>query len=255
MKESLKKILKEAGQLLLSFWHKGVGETQKENGYFTEADIQTERFLKEKLYQLKPADFWAEESGFEKHEDNGFHWVIDPLDGTTNFAHHVPYFCVSVALTEQDQPIVAAIYNPILDEFFYAERGAGAEMNGQRIAISHPESFSQAIIGVSLSYKHQERLDVINIAGEVSREARAIRHYGAVALDLANMACGRIDGVLFARLFWWDVAAGLLLVQEAGGNITEFDGRPIDSTFQSCVAGSDLVWHKLRKLARKPSGS
>ena len=215
LKVSLEKIMKEAGQLLLSYWHKPIDEIKKEAGFYTQADLEVEEFLKRELVKIKPADFFAEESGETGTENNGFRWVIDPLDGTTNFAHHIPYFCISVALTDHNNPIVAAIYNPLLDEYYYAEKGAGATLNGHSMSVSTPASFADAIIGFGLSYKHAQRGEIVNLAERVSREARAVRHFGAVALDLAYVASGRMDGVIFSHLAWWDV--GCRSAFSAGG--------------------------------------
>lgn len=255
IKLSLEKIMKEAGKLLLSFWRSGVGEIKKNCGYYTQADIESEEFLKKELYALKRADFCAEESGISGNEGNGFQWVIDPLDGTTNFAHHIPYFCISVALAENGIPVLGAIYNPLLDELFYAEKGKGAMLNGKKITVSDPKSFSDAIIAIGLSYKHIHRASIVHLAERVSREARTVRHFGAVALDLANVACGRIDGVAFSHLAWWDVAAGAILVAESGGKITEFDELPLTIGFKSCMAGGPLVYDNLKGLTKKSSDS
>ncbi len=255
MKQNLEEIVKEAGKLLLSYWKSGVSEHKKEAGYYTQADIDSENFLKKALFDLFEADFMAEESGQSGSHNNGYRWVIDPLDGTTNFAHHIPYFCISVALTHHDEPIVGAVYNPLLDEFFYAEKGKGAMLNGRSIKVSHPKAFSDAFIGFGLSYNPKHRAALVGRAEIVAAKARAVRHFGAVALDLANVACGRLDGVLFSHLSWWDIAAGALLVSEAGGKATQFDGVALGPNFKTCMAGSDLVYDSLKQLVESPSGS
>ena len=255
MKQSLEEIVKEAGKLLLSYWKSGVSENKKEAGYYTQADIDSEQFLKKALFDLFQADFMAEESGQSGTRNNGYRWVIDPLDGTTNFAHHISYFCISVALTHHDEPIVGAVYNPILDEFFYAEKGKGATLNGRPIKVSHPKAFSDAVIGFGLSYNPKHRAALVGRAEIVAAKARAVRHFGAVALDLANVACGRLDGVLFSHLSWWDIAAGALLVSEAGGKASQFDGEALGPNFKTCMAGSDLVYDSLKEIVESPSDS
>lgn len=251
----LELIVKEAGQLLLSYWKNGVSEKRKSAGYVTEADLAIEAFLKERLHALFQADFMAEESGTSGDQNNGYRWVIDPLDGTTNFAHRIPYFCISVALTHADEPIIGAVYNPLLDEYFSAIKGRGAMLNGQKIAVSEPRAFSDALIGFGLAYDRRHRADIVDRAQTIATQARAVRHFGAVALDLANVACGRLDGVIFSHLYWWDIAAGALLVVEAGGRATQFDGSALGPKFESCVAGGALVADKLKKLAKTPSDS
>ncbi|EKD49108.1 MAG: extragenic suppressor protein SuhB [uncultured bacterium] len=255
MKEDIERIMKEAGNLLLSYWHTGISETKKQAGYYTQADIDSEQFLKEELFHLFPADFIAEESGLSGATNNGYRWVIDPLDGTTNFAHKISYFCISVALTLHDEPIVGAIYNPLLDEFFYAEKGNGATLNGCSIRVCPPKAFSDAVIGFGLAYDRRYRAFVVDRAQVIATQARAVRHFGAVALDLAYVACGRLDGAIFSHLFWWDIAAGILLVVEAGGSASEFNGGALGPNFESCVAGSNMVHKKLKELAKSPTDS
>ena len=254
-KVELEGIMKEAGKQLLSFWTQGVSETKKKAGYYTEADIASERFLKDHLKALFNADFIAEESGASGTQNNGYRWVIDPLDGTTNFAHRIPYFCISVALTHHDEPIMAAVYNPLEDESFFAEKGKGAFLNGKKVTVSRPRSFSDAIIGFGLAYDARYRPDTVGRAQNIAKKARAVRHFGAVALDLANVASGRLDGVIFSHLYWWDVAAGLLLVTEAGGMVSQYDGSPLRPDFASCMAGGPLVYESLKDMAKSPSGS
>ena len=251
----LEVIVKEAGKLLLSYWKKGVCETKKDAGYYTQADIDSETYLKEKLYALFAADFIAEESGVSGERNNGYRWVIDPLDGTTNFAHRIPYFCVSVALTQDDEPILGAVYNPLMDEYYTAKKGAGATLNGRSIQVSKPQKFSDALIGFGLAYDARHRGQTVGRAQIIATQARAVRHFGAVALDLANLACGRLDGVIFSHLSWWDIAAGILLVSEAGGSASQIDGSSLGPNFVSCVAGGRLVHKKLKELAKSPTDS
>lgn len=247
----LQSILKKASLILLSYWGKPIIERKKEAGFVTQADLESEQFLINELGVLMPeADFWAEESGQSGSNNNGYRWVIDPLDGTTNFARHLPYFCISVALTHYDEPIVGAIYQPLQHEFFYAEKGQGATLNGQKLTVSSPESFKQAVIAFGLSYRHSKRLEVIEAAQRVVKKARAVRHFGAVAYDLANVACGRFDGVMFSYLSWWDIAAGMLLVREAGGQVSDFEGKVLKPDFKSCIAGGGLVYDNLHQLVR-----
>ncbi len=255
MKQDVEVIMKEAGKLLLSYWHNGVSEKKKSAGYVTQADLDSERLLKQKLFDLFQADFMAEESGQSGTKNNGYQWVIDPLDGTTNFAHHIPYFCISVALTHENEPILGAIYNPLLDELFYAQKDQGATLNGKPIQVSDPKAFSDALIGFGLAYDRRHRAGVVNRAQIIATKARAVRHFGAVALDLANVACGRLDGALFSHLYWWDIAAGIILIREAGGKASQFDGSALEPKFESCMAGSDLIHKNMKELVKSPSDS
>ena len=243
--KELEQILKGAGEILRSYWGKQLEHQQKRDGFLTEADLKSEAYLIEKLTALVPADIWAEESGQSGSNNNGYRWVIDPLDGTTNFAYGIPYFCISVALTEDDRPVHAAIYNPLQNDFFYARRGAGAWCNSKKISVSSPDSLSQAVVGLGFSYARDERSSLLLPAQKIVTTVQAVRNLGAIALDLAQAAAGRLDGVFFSHLFWWDVAAGMLLIEEAGGKIADFQGNAITPAYQNCVAGGELVYDHL----------
>lgn len=244
---TLEPIIKEAGNIIRGYFGHHLERTFKDNGshgFVTKADLASEKFLKEALHKLLPeAGFIAEESGISGNSE--YRWVIDPLDGTTNFACGLPYFCISVALTYQDVPQVGVVYYPLLDEFFYAEQGKGSWLNDKKIMVSCPENIKRAVIGVGIPDPWHDRPYIINIAQQVARHVQAIRHLGAAALDLANVAAGRLDGIVFSKLEWWDVAAGILLVQEAGGVVTDFSKQPMKPNYTSCVAGKKEVWQEL----------
>src|SRR3990167_4386875 len=181
--ELFKQIMKEAGSLLLSFWSKPVLIMKKGKSIVTPADLAVEKFLIDRLSALVPeANFLAEESGLSGDSTDSYQWVIDPLDGTRNFARHIPYFCISVALTHHDDPLIAAIYNPLLDELFFAIKGQPASCNGTLIRVSQGVVLTESTIVVRPDRMH-------DIVGQVA----AVRHMGAIALDLANLAAGRFD--------------------------------------------------------------
>lgn len=250
--QQLQRIVKEAGKLLLSFWRKPIKRMKKEHSIVTEADLASEKLLIERLEILLPqADFWTEESGAFGTNGSGYHWVIDPLDGTRNFASHIPYFAVSVALTYNNEPVLACIYNPILDELFYARKGAGAFCNGEKIEISPVKSLKEACVAISISYRSRERIDELSYAQKIASMVAAVRHMGAVALDLANLSIGRFDGAFWGHLAWWDIAAGILLVEEAGGNVADLRGEALQAAHTGCVAGGQLVFDYLRKIVKK----
>ncbi len=239
-------VLKRAGSIVFSYWNKPLQLHMKQEGFYTQADIASEQFLIKELGTLLPeATMWAEESGMEASNESGYRWVIDPLDGTTNFAHSIPYFCISVALTYNDIPVFGAIYSPITDELFHAQAGNGAFLNGKPIRVSDSGSVSKAIIGFGLAYKNSQRVPVVDLAQKMADKAYGVRHLGAVALDLAFVAAGRLDGVVFTNLSWWDVAAGVLLIQEAGGRVATFEGAPIGPDFKTCIGGDERIWQEL----------
>ncbi len=247
-KKELTSILKGAGEILCSYWGKQLVRQKKREGFLTEADLASEAYLIEKLNGLFQADIWAEESGQSGSNNNGYRWVIDPLDGTTNFACGLPYFCISVALTQDDSPTHAAIYNPLQDELFYAQQGAGAWCNERKITISASETISEAVIAFGLAYARDKRLPVIAAAQQFAQKVQAVRNFGAIALDLAHVAAGRLDGVFFSHLSWWDVAAGMLLVEEAGGRVTDFQGKTLTPSYQTCIASGGQLFDHLRSL-------
>lgn len=248
-KNELERILHKAGALLLSYYGKALTRVEKQgNGFVTEADKASEDLLIHELGKLFPqASFFAEESGISGNTNTAYCWVIDPLDGTTNFAHGLPYFCISIALTYHNVPVIGAIYNPIMNEFFYAEQGCGAYLNGTRIRVSSPQFFAQSIVAIGIPYGQEERMKMIQKLLTLGNKAYAVRHYGAIALDLAYVAAGRYDGLIFDHLKWWDVAAGVVLVTEAGGIVSDFKGKALDPQYTSCIAaGNQLMYEELR---------
>ena len=247
----LESIMRLAGELLLSFRGKQLKRSYKQDKQLvTEADIVSEQFLIHELGTLLPeASFCAEESG--NNGDGPYCWVIDPLDGTTNFAQGLPYFGISVALTYQGVPQVGAVYMPLFDEFFYAERAQGAWCNGEPIRVSDVQDHTESVVAIGLPYGYDERVALLHAVEQVARSVRAIRHLGAVAVDLAYASSGRFDGVALAGLAWWDVAAGMLLIQEAGGKVTDFAGNAVHADYSSCIAGNVAVHRHLQKLFAK----
>lgn len=247
--ESIKPIMEQAGQILLGYFDKKLTITEKDqSGFVTEADLASEKFLMSALGDLLPnAAFYAEESG--KTGNGDYRWVIDPLDGTTNFAHRLPYFCISVALTYQDKPILGAIYNPMLNDFFYAERGGGAILNGLPMRVREQQDLSRTVMAVGFPYaKNKQFMELLEGVQRILPETYALRYFGAVALDLAYVAAGRLDGAFFEGLGWWDVAAGIVLIEEAGGIATDFQGQQVGPNYVSFVAASGPMHEKILPL-------
>lgn len=248
--KELEPILREAGDILLSFYGRDLQIKEKpHNGFVTSADLASEKYLIQALGQLLPeASFFAEESGASGNSD--YCWVIDPLDGTTNFAHGIPYWCISVALTHKNVPIFGAIYVPLQDDYFFAAKGKGAWCNGVAIHVSEPEKLSQALIAIGIPYSNEQRPPIVHLGERIAFEAYGIRHLGAIALDLANISCGRLDGVVLTGLAWWDVAAGIVLLEQAGGKIADFEGNPLTPGYKTGVAGGNLVFNSLKTIIK-----
>lgn len=249
----LEPIVREAGRILLSFRGTELAHTMKGAlGFATEADFASEKYLIAQLKKLLPeASICAEESGQSGPHAVGYEWVIDPLDGTTNFAHGLPYFCVSVALCYEGRPIVGAIYQPITDEFYFAQEGGGAFLNGQKIAVSASKEIGKTLVACSLPYGARKKFDTLQLIEKVVQYGYGVRHCGAAALDLAYVAAGRFDGLVLVGLSWWDVAAGAVLVTEAGGHIADFSGELLKPDFSDCMAGGTPVFEGLKSILDK----
>lgn len=242
-------IIREAGALLLSYFHKPLSFKQKKNrDIVTSADVACEKYLIEKLKDVIPqAAFFAEESGHSGSND--YCWVIDPLDGTRNFFHGLSYFSISIALTYKNDPIFGLILHPILDELFYAFKGYGAFLNGTPIKVSASATLEQAFCLVG--FPHEKNTTTLSVLQEIWSQIGAFRQLGSIALDQVNIACGRADALFFEKLSWWDIAAGSLIIKEAGGYLSTFQGEPITSEFKSFVAANPVLYQQLLTIFKK----
>ena len=189
-------------------------------------DVESEKMLVEGLRKIQPnAGFITEEGTLKQGGEFPYYWVIDPLDGTTNFLHGLPVFSISVALMEAEILVAGIVYCPALNEIFTAEKGQGAYLNGKRITVSKTENLKQSLIATGFPYyQFQHTADYLELLGELMRETQGLRRMGSAAIDLAYTACGRFDGFYELGLSPWDVAAGALIVLEAGGTVTDFSG-------------------------------
>lgn len=240
-KASLELILKRAGSLLLNYYRKPLVIQEKEPlQLVTQVDLMSEQLLTQELGALLPgAGIISEEK--VRHTGDNYCWIIDPLDGTNNFAHGIGYFCVSVALMCNNEIIQGAIYQPLFDEFFYAERHGGAFLNG-KIIKAIPEVKSPMLSFAYLQEKQYRSLvDRIPFL-------YTFRHLGAAALDMAYVASGRMDAMLSQGLYWWDLAAGILLVQEAGGKVADFKGNNVCADSTSCIVATPQIYPLLAEI-------
>lgn len=218
----------------------------------TETDVAVEEYLKECLAPLVPeAGFLAEESA-QSLDIPELAWVIDPLDGTTNFAHGLPFVGTSVALVQEGAPVLGVVALPLMDEVFTALRGKGASLNGSAIAVSSAGELQDSIVATGFPYDTKTYLDEIlaNMGGFL-RATQGVRRPGAAALDLAYVACGRYDGFYECSLKPWDTAAGVLLVTEAGGRVSRFDStRPYALGDEDILASNGLVHDAMSDMLR-----
>lgn len=219
-KKASKLLIRDFGEIeKLQVSKKGPGD------FVTNSDKRTEKIIINELSLARPDySFLAEESG-SSEKNTEFRWIIDPIDGTTNFLHGVPYFAISIGLEKNKEIICGMIFNPITNEMFYAEKGKGAYLNNSRIRVSSRKNIDECVIltgGPILSYKNKEIF--FKEYETVSKKVAATRKFGSSALDLAYLASGRCDGVWERNLNYWDIAAGVIIVKEAGGTVTDFKG-------------------------------
>lgn len=238
-------IIFKAGDILLSYFNQGVEISFKADGqYVTNADLECEKFLKEELGKFLPgSSFCCEESGISGYSD--YSWVIDPIDGTTNFAHGISYFCISVALTYKNDPLIGIIFDPIKRELFYAQKNKGAFLNGKQIYASQKDNFEECILVTNFPYTQVSRWDILN---KIRNSSKSLRVMGSAALDIANVASGRFDGCFFYDLKWWDIAAGILIVQEANGKVSQHNGQGINPSCDTFLAGGPAIHKFFSKL-------
>lgn len=227
--EGMLEIASKAGEIVVKA--SGKTKTIKHKGRIdlvTETDVAVEEMLKEELARLLPgSDFLAEESAKDT-ELGEFTWIIDPLDGTTNFAHGLPFVANSIALWHQDRVVLGVINLPLMGEMFSVLEGEGAWMNGQPISVSSATTMEESLLATGFPYAIDEHLDtILENLKTLLPLTQGIRRPGAAALDLAYVACGRYDGFYESALNPWDTAAGLLLVKEAGGQVSEFDCKKL----------------------------
>ena len=221
----------------------------------TEVDVECEHMCRDVIAQRFPDhDVFAEEFGAETtaRPPARWRWVFDPLDGTTNYAHGLPIFCAALGLEIDGRTEVGAIYDPTRQELFTAERGEGAYLNGRALAVSPTSTLIDALLVTGFPYDvHQKTGDLVALFGEFLGTARAIRRLGSAALDLCYVAAGRFDGFWEQYLKPWDVAAGALIVEEAGGRITGMDGSPFAATAAHLVASNGHVHDQMLRVIRE----
>jgi myo-inositol-1(or 4)-monophosphatase len=223
--------------------------------FVSAADLRVERILREELSKARPG--WAlvtEEKGGAIPDDREDVWIADPIDGTTNFLHGIPHFCVTIAHWRRGEIVAGIIYQPIGDELFWAEKGMGAYHNRRRIRVSARQNLADAVIATGLPFKgkpkHPRYMETL---AAVTPEVAGIRRFGAAALDLAWVAAGRLDAYWERNLSPWDVAAGIALVREAGGFVTDLDGRDDMLKTGDILAGNEAIHRELLQVLKQSS--
>ncbi|NWF91897.1 MAG: inositol monophosphatase [Syntrophaceae bacterium] len=243
---------KEAGRIQMEHYgHSHSVEYKGEIDLVTMVDKLCDRTIRERIRDSFPEhDLLTEESSFERR-GSPWRWIIDPLDGTTNYVHGFPCFCVSIALEIEGEVRLGVVYNPILDELFYAERGKGAHLNGKRISVSSEDQLDRSFLCTGFPYDVRENGDFyLRYFREFMMKSLAIRRPGSAAIDLCYLAAGRFDGFWELKLHPWDVAAASLIVLEAGGKVTDFRGGPFSIYSREILASNALIHEEMLQVIR-----
>jgi myo-inositol-1(or 4)-monophosphatase len=254
-------IAREAGTRLREFFAQGVKTEYKGDvDLVTVADRTSEKLIRERLAVAFPEHGIFGEEGTRERLEAEYRWYVDPLDGTTNFAHGFPHFCVSLGLEQrpvglqpgQDGTLVAAVlYDPLLDEMFTAERGRGALLNGKPIHVSPTALLAESLVATGFPSQKRHLSPNIHFYQEFTLRSHGVRRAGSAALDLAYVAAGRMEAFWEFNLNPWDTAAGFLLVEEAGGRITDFSGDPYKLDSREVLASNGLIQDELLHLFRE----
>ncbi len=253
LRRVLMEAAREAGKIIADYFQGTFIIENKEgiNNLVTEVDKHSEKTIVEIIRKHYPGhSIISEEMGEDMH-DSPYQWIIDPIDGTVNFAHGIPICCVSIGLKYEDDLLLGAVYNPVMNEFFFAEKGKGAYLNDVPIKVSEKSNFAKACLVTGFPYKWPKTSEhPIKVFERFILEGLPVRRLGSAAIDLCWVACGRFDGFWEYNLNSWDVAAGYLIVQEAGGKITNFDGEPYSVFDKQTLATNGRIHNDMLKLIK-----
>ena len=224
--------------------------------YVSEVDMACERTIIDILREAYPThQILAEETGVTGPEKSAFQWIIDPLDGTTNFLHGFPQYAVSIALKRENEVIEAVVADPVANEVFTATRGVGAFVNGRRLRVSKRSQMAEALVGTGFPFRRTDDYDAfLKVFKEVAQSTSGLRRAGAASLDLAYVAAGRLDAFWEANLKSWDMATGSLLVLEAGGLVTDFKGESDYLEKGQIIAGTPKIFGQLLPMVQRNYG-
>jgi myo-inositol-1(or 4)-monophosphatase len=228
--------------------------------FVSAADLRSEKILRQELHKARPSySFLMEESGVIKGSDPDHRWLIDPLDGTMNFLHGIPHFAISVGLEQAGELIAGVVYDPIKDEMFWAEKGVGAYLNDRRMRVSSRRKIEDSLLATGITTRSgvddAERASFIAQIDAALAATAGVRRFGSAALDLAYVAAGRYEGFWEHHLSPWDIAAGIVLVREAGGYVSEIDGGNDMLATGSTFAANTHLHQSIGKLLRSAAGS
>jgi len=239
-------ISREAGRLIMTYFERRIGyEYKGDVDLVTEADRASEKLIVERIRQHFPSHDIVGEEGTRKDTGSDYRWYVDPLDGTTNFAHGYPVFCVSLGVEGTDGIVAGVLYDPTRDELFAAEKGSGASLNGRPIQVSNTKKLSESLLATGFPSHKRHKNPNIHFYHQLTLRSHGLRRAGSAALDLANVASGRYDGFWEFNLNPWDTAAGVLLVTEAGGTVSRFDGSPWRIDSSETLASNGILHNEL----------
>jgi myo-inositol-1(or 4)-monophosphatase len=241
---------REGGRILMEEFARPVQISYKGDvDLVTQADQRSEEAVVARLRREFPSHAIVAEEGGGRENASPFRWYVDPLDGTTNFAHHFPQFAVSIGLEEAGELIAGVIYNPANGELFAAERGQGAFLNERPIRVSQADRLAVSLLGTGFPTHKRTQNPNIHFYWQFTMASHGVRRVGAAALDLCMVACGRLDAFWEFGLKSWDTAAGTLLVREAGGRVTDFSGKPFAPGDYVCLASNGLIHDEMCRMA------
>jgi len=243
---AMQEIAREAGVLLMEYFHQRVKvEYKGDVDLVTVADRKSEALILDQIRSRWPAHDVLGEEGARIETGSDYKWYIDPLDGTTNFAHGFPVFCISMALEYKGKRIAGVVYDPTRPEMFAAEQGSGTYLNGQRIQVSTVSNLNECLVATGFPSHKRHKNPNIFFYHQITLRTHGVRRAGSAALDLASVAAGRFDGFWEFNLNPWDTAAGVLLVEEAGGRVTDFQGGKFQIASRETLASNGIVHDSL----------
>ncbi|MDO8643616.1 MAG: inositol monophosphatase family protein [bacterium] len=253
MRQAIRSLALQMGKIQM----RGLGKLHRvrfkgEINPVTEIDERCERlFVREIRKKFPTHSILGEESGRHDFESD-YRWIVDPLDGTVNYSHAYPLFCVSIGLTYRGEIVLGVVYEPNLDEFFFAEKGKGARLNGKRIHVSKTAPLKKALLATGFAYNVGKKADSsVKQFRDFVLHAQAVRRDGVAAVDLAYVACGRFDGFWELGLEPWDIAAGILLVKEAGGKVSHFNKSLVQLDSKEILASNGHIHQDMIQVLKK----
>ncbi len=246
--------IKAAEKVVMSYYNKekGIKQKQTDIDLVTKADVESEKKIVEFLRKRYPEHGFILEEEDRINKDAEYQWIIDPIDGTSSFAHNYPMFSICIALYRNMSPIVGVVYAPYMKELFYAQTGKGAFLNRKHIKVSGIKTLRAALIGTGFPYSRLiSDIDNLNYFNKVAKKAGELRRSGSAAIDICYVACGRLDGYWEIGLKIMDSAAALLVLKEAGGKATDLHGNEVKEDFSNIVASNGIIHDELLRTLRE----